>query len=110
MATDPTDADGDGIVGERAPFTIAADNRLHDDPGIPGTTIGDMGAHEFIGASCPGDLNTDGVVNTADMTLLLVRFGQGVPVYTLGDFTGDAVVNTTDLTMLLLKFGTPCPT
>lgn len=54
------------------------------------------------------DLNADGVVNTSDLTLLLVGFGQAVQPLTGGDVNGDGVVNTNDLTLLLSVFGLSC--
>ncbi len=60
---------------------------------------------------CPSDINHDGVTNTGDLTLLLVRFGQATPPGSPGagaDLNGDGFVNTADLTLLLVKFGQPC--
>lgn len=56
----------------------------------------------------PADINADGVVNTADLTLLLGTFGSNVPPNTGGDVNGDGVVNTADLTILLGVFGQGC--
>ncbi len=58
--------------------------------------------------SCPGDLNFDGVINTADLTILLVKFGQSVQPGTDGDLNADGQVNTADLTLLLVHFGQFC--
>ncbi len=61
--------------------------------------------------SCVGDANDDGVVNTGDLTLLLLRFGQTVTPGSPGtsvDFNGDGTVNTADLTLLLVRFGQAC--
>lgn len=113
VQSDLTDTDGNGIVIERLPFTIAAEPRFRDDPGMPNLSPDrgpDMGAFEFQGTSCAGDLNGDGVVNTADLTAFLGRFGSTVPVYTLGDINGDGTVNTVDLTRFLAAFGSTCPT
>lgn len=60
-------------------------------------------------AACFGDLNNDGQHNTADLTILLAKFGQTVPLGTQGDITYDGVVNTADLTSFLGRFGAPCP-
>lgn len=57
---------------------------------------------------CPGDVNGDGAVNTADLAVLLGNFGQSVPPNTGGDLTGNGVVNTADLAQLLGVFGTIC--
>ncbi len=58
---------------------------------------------------CQGDINADGTRNTADLTLLLVNFGQAVPTCTGGDLNSDGQVNTNDLTLLLVRFGQNCP-
>lgn len=57
---------------------------------------------------CTGDINLDGVINTADLTAMLGSFGTAVPPGTSGDITGDGVVNTADLVVLLGVFGTTC--
>lgn len=61
--------------------------------------------------ACVADINDDGVVNTSDLTLFLVRFGQsaapGSPA-AAADLNGDGTVNTTDLTLLLVRFGQTC--
>lgn len=61
-----------------------------------------------ISPPCYGDLNADGVVNTADLTLLLVQFGNSVAPGTPADINADGVVNTQDLTLLLVNFGRSC--
>ena len=55
---------------------------------------------------CPGDVNSDGVVNTSDLLALLAAWGQtgNVPE----DVNGDGVVNTSDLLALLAAWG-ECP-
>ena len=61
--------------------------------------------------ACVGDINGDGVVNTADLTLLLLRFGQTVEPGSPGasaDLNGDGSVNTVDLTLMLVRFGQSC--
>lgn len=57
---------------------------------------------------CFGDVNADGVINTADLTGLLAQFGTAVPVGTGGDLDGNGFVNTADLVGLLSVFGTSC--
>jgi len=61
---------------------------------------------------CGGaDFNHDGVVNTADLTQLLLRFGQSAPVGSPAaavDLNADGVITTADLTLLLLQFGRTC--
>ncbi|MCB9838725.1 MAG: hypothetical protein H6813_05250 [Phycisphaeraceae bacterium] len=53
----------------------------------------------------PGaDLNGDGIVDTADLGILLGAFGTNNPA---ADVNGDGVVDTADLGILLGVFGTP---
>ncbi|MGA1630626.1 MAG: GC-type dockerin domain-anchored protein [Phycisphaerales bacterium] len=48
--------------------------------------------------SIPGDLNNDGVVNGADLSILLSAWGTADPV---ADINGDGIVNGADLSTLL---------
>ena len=56
-------------------------------------------------ACCPGDLNGDGIVDTADLGVLLGQFGTA---NSLADINGDGVVDTADLGILIGAFGTSC--
>lgn len=62
----------------------------------------------ITGAICQGDANGDGVINTADLTLLLGNFGDIAAGFSGGDFNVDGTVDTADLTALLQLFGTSC--
>ncbi len=53
---------------------------------------------------CPGDLNNDGVVDGADLGLLLLSWGTNDPD---ADLNNDGIVDGADLGLLLLVFG-PC--
>jgi hypothetical protein len=53
-----------------------------------------------------GDSNTDGAVNVADLSELLLLFGQSCTCPS--DFNNDGVINVADLSTLLLQFGTTC--
>ncbi len=55
--------------------------------------------------ACPGDTNGDGRTNTADLTNLLGKFGQTVPLCDPANLNTDTSVNTADLTILLGNFG-----
>lgn len=62
--------------------------------------------------ACPTDLSGDRVTSTADLTLLLLRFGQSAPpgsAAAAADINKDGTVNTADLALLLLRFGQACP-
>lgn len=75
---------------------------------FPGIQYGVVRVPGSCGVGCTGDLNADGVVNTADLTTFLGLFGQFVPVNSAGDANGDGVVNTADLTAFLGRFGVGC--
>lgn len=68
-----------------------------------------MGAYEYQGASCPGDVDGNGVINTGDLTRFPGNFGLIVGACALTDLNGDGVVTTNDLVILLSKFGQNCP-
>lgn len=53
---------------------------------------------------CTGDLNGDGVVNVADMLILLGAWGD-CPQPCEADLNGDGVVNVADLLILLSEWG-----
>ena len=56
---------------------------------------------------CPGDINGDNTVDTADLGILIAAFGNvGASV---SDLNGDMVVDTADLGILIGAFGAPCP-
>ncbi len=60
----------------------------------------------FIAAPpCPGDANGDGLVNLADLQVLLFNFGTIGPA---GDVDGDGDVDLDDLSILLFNFGRVC--
>lgn len=57
---------------------------------------------------CFEDINTDGVINTSDLVLLLSAYGQTVAPGSTGDLNSDGEVNTTDLVTMLARFGQAC--
>lgn len=65
-------------------------------------------ARLIVRPACPGDLNFNGAINTADLAILLGSYGQTVQPGTAGDINADGAVNTSDLTLLLGVFGVPC--
>ncbi|MEM6332406.1 MAG: aspartyl protease family protein [Planctomycetota bacterium] len=52
-----------------------------------------------------GDGNLDGTVNTSDLAILAAGFGQSGVGYGQGDYTRDGTVNTSDLAVLAANFG-----
>jgi hypothetical protein len=55
--------------------------------------------------NCPVDINGDGVVDTADLGILIGQFGSAGPG---ADINGDNTVDTADLGILIGAFGTGC--
>jgi choice-of-anchor B domain-containing protein len=68
-------------------------------------TIDDGSCTLIVG--CPGDFNSDGFIDTADMLLFLTDFGCASECF--GDLDGDDQTNTADLLLFLTAFGFPCP-
>ena len=59
-----------------------------------------------VTAPAVADINGDGVVNGADLAILLVNFGPCPPALPCpADLNGDGVVNGADLAILLVNFG-----
>ncbi|MFI4856007.1 MAG: hypothetical protein ACIAQF_13630 [Phycisphaerales bacterium JB065] len=59
----------------------------------------------FIPTGCPGDVNDDGLINLADLNIVLANFGTAGEI---GDATGDGLVNLADLNTVLANFGGAC--
>ncbi len=99
---------GGGIACD---FTIAEPVVGRIAGGVFTVSFGFVAATATSPPPCPTDLNGDRATNTADLTLLLLRFGQSTPPGSPGaiaDLNDDGVVNTADLTLLLLRFGQAC--
>ena len=80
---DALDLDDDGDVSELLPFDLDGNPRFLDDVGMidrgeAGTTglpVVDIGAYEFQGETCVGDLNGDYQINLQDLAQLLGHYG-----------------------------------
>jgi hypothetical protein len=59
--------------------------------------------------SCPGDFDNNGVVNVADLLLLISAFGCTSSCNSLFDVAPNGVINTSDLLVFVSAFGTTCP-
>jgi hypothetical protein len=101
----------DGVDGD-----LDGNPRFVDDPGMPdhgnapgGEAVVDMGAYEFQGSTCFGDLNGDNQVNLADLSLLLAHYGATSGAsYADGDLDGNGTVDLADLSELLSRYGDSC--
>ena len=89
-AREETDADGDGVPDSR-------DNCINVKN--PGQLDSDGDGY---GNACDGDLNNDGIVNSLDLALFRVAFGQRGNV--ASDINGDGIVNAIDLALFRQLF------
>lgn len=60
------------------------------------------------GGSCPEDLDGNGFVGLADVSILLSNFGMTGATPEQGDLDGDGMVGLSDLSQVLAMFGAPC--
>ena len=91
--------------GAGMPNVIVETLDFQDDNTLVAFTYGRGVYVTALAACCPGDLNGDGVVDTADLGVLLGVFGT---TDAAADLNGDGVVDTADLGVLLGAFGTSC--
>ena len=63
--------------------------------------------HASVAVGLAGDVNADGVVNGADLALLLGTWGQNAATagFLASDLNGDGTVDATDLSVLLSRWG-----
>jgi len=85
---------------------LAGNPRFYDDPGTPDTGLGrppivDMGAYEFQGVTCLGDVNNDGTVGVQDLVQVIQNWnGSGV-----ADINNDGTVDVQDMSQVILNWG-----
>jgi len=74
------------------------------------TDDAELGAVPCWFDTCLGDLNGDGVVDLADLALMLSNYGQSSgQTYEDGDLDGDGDVDLSDLALMLSVYDTVCP-
>ena len=101
LPVDSHDFDGDDDRTELLPFDLAGNARIAN-------AAVDIGAYEFTPTTAlPGDLNSDGTVNSDDLNIIRAFWGQNVPAGSLlqGDPTGDGTVNSDDLDIVRANWG-----
>jgi hypothetical protein len=110
------DAGDNTAVPSEIPIDFDGSPRFLDDPGM--TDIGyppegepfvDLGAFEFQGQTCFGDLDRDRDIDLADLATLLANYDSVETVYPDGDLDRDEDVDLADLAALLAEYGTSCP-
>ncbi len=79
------------------------DPELHSGPKWRHTEPEDLEVGPFI-ADCPGDVDADGDVDSADLNLILGAFGATLG----GDINHDGATNSTDLNLVLTNYGNVC--
>ncbi len=104
------DAGDNTAVPPGTDMDYGGDLRFHDDPGAPDSgnpdgvnPLVDMGAYEFLGTSCPWDLDSNSDVGFTDLLALLAAWGPnpGHPA----DFDGDGLVGINDFLAVLANWG-----
>ena len=115
VPADTLDLDNDDDTAEPIPLDLGGNSRFFDDAGMLDTGNGtppivDMGAGEFQGQTCYGDLDGDSQVGLADLAQLLGHYGMiSGAVYTDGNLDRDGDVDLADLASLLGLYGRICP-
>ncbi len=61
-------------------------------------------------AATNADINNDGGVGIADLTILAANYGQNGKTFSQGDITGDGTVNIYDFSILAANWGNGTPT
>jgi hypothetical protein len=90
-----TDVEGNPLDGEWTnPVSLSTTSALVSEfPSGDGTAGGDF---IFIATLLPGDANLDGVVNTADASIIYYHWGYQNALFSDADFNGDGTVNGAD--------------
>lgn len=104
------DLDNDGTPDLVSVGPQTATRPAPDAPAARGTTANVSAI--LVPPPCPGDITRDGAVNTSDLIVLLLYFGQPAPQGSpadAADLNTDSSIDTSDLILLLVRFGQPCP-
>ncbi len=71
-----------------------------------GNSSAQSAAYSINTKSKPGDINSDGRVDSFDLAILALHFGQSGQSLSTGDLTGDGLVNVFDLSVLATYWNT----
>jgi hypothetical protein len=105
LALDPIDGEAGDFFGDAVAFDglrAVAGARWDDTTKV---NAGSATVYSFV-EECVGDLNGDGLRDTADLGVLISEFGLASPK---ADLNGDGIVDTADLGQLIGVFGQGCP-
>ena len=76
---------------------------------VVAATVDTSGASFTVSVSLLGDINGDGTVDLADLSIMLSNYGTtGGMTYQDGDLDGDGAVDLSDLSLLLSNYGQSC--
>ncbi|MCA9290792.1 MAG: dockerin type I repeat-containing protein [Phycisphaerales bacterium] len=112
VPVDRPDLDGDGDVLEPVPFDLDGAPQFVDadaaDTGCGAGAVVDVGAFEYPRGPAvevvTGDLDGNGVVDAADLAIVLAHFGDAD---CFADPNADGVVDADDITMILVAWSRP---
>ena len=91
-----------GAAGNCAIGDVITVAVIPDDGAISGVTVTDTAT---VVHALPGDANGDGVVNGADLNIVLSNYDKTGMDWAQGDFNGDGIVNGADLNIVLSNYG-----
>ena len=75
----------------------------------PGWNVDDVEIFAIVlGPACPGDLDGSGLIDLADLQILLAHYGQSGVDQNAGDMDADGDVDLNDLQLLLSVYGDGC--
>ena len=83
-------------------------NGLFDICDLASGTSGDLNGDGRPDECCPGDFNSDGMVNLTDLAIVLANFGSTSAGWGQGDADGDGHVDLLDLQEMLVHYETSC--
>lgn len=87
------------LPGDTGPSTIISPSRL-----APALDLNGSGVPDICDPACVADFDNSGIVDSADLGVLLGAFGMDAA----GDANGDGNTDTIDLGILLGAFGEEC--